>query len=109
MKAANSSQQEALFEKVESRAHALALDEAGHQVVKAAIATASPQQRSRLQAKLFTKTALPTLLASTYGATIVLLLAYGSEGKAWKENVVNLLLAQLSDLAVLPAALPIFR
>ena len=109
MKAANGSQQEALFEKVESRAHALALDEAGHQVVKAAIATASPQQRNRLQAKLFTKTALPTLLASTYGATIVLLLAYGGEGKAWKENVVNLLLAQLSDLAVLPAALPIFR
>jgi len=109
MKAANSSQQEALFAKVESRVHALALDEAGHQVVKAAIATASPKQRNRLQAKLFTKTALPTLLASTYGATIVLLLAYGGEGKAWKENVVNLLVAQLSDLAVLPAALPIFR
>ena len=109
MKAANSSQQEALFEKVESRVHALALDEAGHQVVKAAIATATPQQRSRLQAKLFTKTALPTLLASTNGATIVLLLAYGSEGKAWKENVVNLLLAQVSDLVVLATALPIFR
>ena len=76
MKAANSTQQEALFEKVESRVHALALDEAGHQVVKAAIATASPQQRNRLQAKLFTKTALPTLLASTYGATIVLLLVH---------------------------------
>ena len=109
LKLANCKQQEKLFTKLESHFIPLASDVTGQQVIKIAFATATSQQKKLLQSKLSNEGVLLSLLASTGGTNIVQLLADGEAGSASRVALVNFLLLQLSNIAVLPTALPFLQ
>ena len=109
LKLANCHQQEMLFTKLESHFIPLASDVTGHHVIKNVIAAATSQQKKLLQSKLSNEGVLLTLLASTYGTSIVQLLAKGEAGSASRVSLINFLLLQLSNIAALPTALPFLQ
>ena len=109
LKLANCNQQETLFAKLESHFIPIASDVTGHQVIKIAYATATSQQKKLLQSKLSNEGVLLSLLASTSGTSIVQLLSEGKAGSASRVALVNFLLLQLSNIAVMPTALPFLQ
>ena len=109
LKLAHCKQQEKLFTKLESHFIPLASDIIGHQVIKVAYETATSHQKKHLQSKLSNKGVLLSLLASSSGTSIIQLLADGEAGSAFRAALVNSLLLQLSNIAVLPTALPFLQ
>ena len=109
LKLANCNQQGMLFKKLESHFIPLASDVTGHHVIKIVFAAATSQQKKLLQSKLSNEGMLLTLLASTSGTSIVQLLAEGEAGSTSRVSLINFLLLQLSNIAVLPTALPFLQ
>ena len=109
LKLAHCKQQEKLFTKLELHFIPLASDIIGHQVIKVAYETATSHQKKHLQSKLSNKGVLLSLLASSSGTSIIQLLADGEAGSAFRAALVNPLLLQLSNIAVLPTALPFLQ
>ena len=109
LKLAKCKQQEKLFSKLESHFIPLASDVTGQQVIKVAFQTCNMQQKKLLKSKLLKEGVLLSLLASTGGSSIVQLLAEGEAGSAPRVALVNFLLLQLSNIAVLPTALPLLQ
>ena len=109
LKVSHCKQQEKLFSKLESHFIPLASDITGHQVIKVAYATATSQQKKLLQSKLSNEGVLLSLLGSTGGTSTLQLLAGGEAGSAFRVALVNFLLLQLSNIAVLPTALPFLQ
>jgi len=109
LKVAKCKQQEKLFTKLESHFIPLASDVTGQQVIKVAFQTCNMQQKKLLKSKLLKEGVLLSLLASTGGSSIVQLLAEGEAGSAPRVALVNFLLLQLSNIAVLPTALPLLQ
>ena len=109
LKLANCNQQERLFTQLESRFIPIASDVTGHHVIKIAYATATSKQKKLLQSKLSNEGVLLSLLASTSGTSIVQLLSQGKAGSASRVALVNFLLLQLSNIAVMTTALPFLQ
>ena len=109
LKLAHCEQQEKLLTKLESHFIPLASDIIGQQVIKVACETATSRQKKLLQSKLSNEGVLLSLLASSSGTSTIQLLSDGEAGSAFRAALVNSLLLQLSNIAVLPTALPFMQ